>query len=278
MKTKIFKTRPVKTEFRKKLNFNQGKIHGFSMEAYQQSSLLVVGCGGIGSNTALGPVRKGIKEISLLDGDDVSLNNLTRQLFHKKDIGKNKAICLAKHLSKQGFFLTYITAFPYYFYEALELGYDFTGRNAIFCGVDNNSARVDVSEFGLENNIPVIFAAVSLDGNELYCAIQEPEKACFGCIFPQFVNDHSNKCNIPGIIDVLQIVAGFMNFALDTIICNRYREWNLIEIALSGVIQPRYQMIEKNKNCELCGESKVSESKKHFLKEKNNGTVQKFMG
>lgn len=255
MKPKIFRTKPIKKKHRDKLNFSQEKVHGFNLDDYQKSKVLMVGAGGIGSNLGIGIVRKGIGILDILDGDDVEMQNLTRQLFHKNDLGKNKAICVAKHLSKQGFFETTINGIPYFFEEALELDYGLTGYDAFFCGIDNTPGRISMSKFALLHKIPVIFGAVSRDGNQLYCALQDPEKACFGCIFPKSVNDQTYPCNLPGIIDVLQIVAGYMNFALDTILCNRYREWNLIEIALSGVIQPRYQMIEKKNNCEICGDS-----------------------
>ena len=98
--------------------------------------------------------------------------------------------------------------------------------NAIICGVDNNPTRISVAEYCLARDIPLIVNAVSRDGVQMYCAIQEPDKACFGCIMPQAMNNNVYPCNLPGIIDVIQVVSGVTVYALDTILMNRNREWN----------------------------------------------------
>jgi hypothetical protein len=125
----------------------------------------------------------------------------------------------------------------------------------IFCGVDNNSTRVFCADYGLRHEIPVIFTGVGNDGLGAYCFVQEskPNVACFGCAKPHALNDRTFPCNLPGIIDVLQIAAGFAAFAADTLICGRYREWNYVSLFLPGGPAPSQTLIERNPNCPLCG-------------------------
>jgi len=134
-----------------------------------------------------------------------------------------------------------------------ERGHDFKNYDVIFCGVDNNPTRTNASIFGIEHKIPLIHAAVSRDGNQMYCAVQEPGKACFGCILPHSVNDDTYPCNLPGIIDVVQLVSGFVVFALDTILSGRYREWNLRSISLDGSLPDSSINVPRKQNCDLCG-------------------------
>ncbi|HJL81454.1 MAG TPA: ThiF family adenylyltransferase, partial [Gammaproteobacteria bacterium] len=57
-----------------------------------QSSILIVGIGGLGTITALYLANSGVGNIILNDFDSVDLSNLPRQiLFNKEDINKNKA-------------------------------------------------------------------------------------------------------------------------------------------------------------------------------------------
>jgi molybdopterin/thiamine biosynthesis adenylyltransferase len=252
MKAKIAWTKPVKSNEWERLNFNQRKVSGFSLAAFQNAKVLSIGAGAIGTNVLLGLVRKGIGALDIFDDDSVELNNLTRQLFSLRDIGKNKAECLAKFLSKQGFFRTRIRGFPYRYQEALEFGYDFSSYDAVICGVDNNPTRTSVAKYCLEKKIPLVMGAISRDGIQMYCAVQEPEKACFGCIRPNEINDDSYPCNLPGIIDINLVVAGFMVYALDTILMNRHREWNLKMVFLDGSVPETSKIILRNADCQLC--------------------------
>ncbi len=68
----------------------------------QKSNIAIVGAGGLGCPVALYLAAAGIKNITLIDADTVSLDNLNRQiLFGMDDIGKNKAIHAAQKLNSQ---------------------------------------------------------------------------------------------------------------------------------------------------------------------------------
>lgn len=259
MKPMTYKTNPFDPEQWKKLNYSQGKIEGFDLDKYQDSHVLLVGAGAIGSLTGLSLIRKGLGYLDIYDHDFVEEKNLTRQLFSKIDIRKNKAHCLANMLSKQGFFKSTITGYPFRFQEAIENGY-LKKPEVIICGVDNNPTRVGVTKYCLKNNIPLIMSAVSRNANIMYCAVQEPGKACFGCIMPHSLNDDSYPCNQPGIIDVIQVVSGFTVYALDTILMGRHCEWNIKMISLDGSFPDSSVIINKKANCPLCGKENSCET------------------
>jgi molybdopterin/thiamine biosynthesis adenylyltransferase len=250
-RVRSFRTWPVRalTE----LNMSQAPIEGFDLGAYQAAHVVMVGAGGIGSQVATALVRKGIGHLTLLDDDRVELKNLTRQLYCKHDVGKYKAVRLARHLTRDGLFPTRIDAHPRRFQELIERGDRFDQTSILICGVDNNPTRRAVAAFALARDIPVIHAAVSRDGNHLYVMVQKAAEACWGCAFPNYVNDNTYPCNLPGIIDVLQVVAGFVVFTVDTLICGRPRDWNVRQIYLDGSAPDRARIIERRPDCELCG-------------------------
>ncbi len=78
-------------------------LNGFGVEnqqKLQQSRLVIVGCGGLGSVAAVYLAASGVGNIRLIDFDVVDVSNLHRQVFYKtEDIGRSKAEILAKHIN-----------------------------------------------------------------------------------------------------------------------------------------------------------------------------------
>jgi len=236
------------------LNYSQSKIDGFDLETYQSLNILVIGAGGIGSHVGLGLVRKGAGNITFLEHDVVELRNCSRQLFSKKDIGKLKVYSLADNLLPHGLFPTTIHAVPLRLQEVQEHGMDFSKYDVIIVCVDNDIARVTAAKIGLKYNIPVVLGALSGDGNELALWIQEskPNAPCFACLQPDAFNNKSYSCDMGGIIDVLQIVSGFIVYCVDTVVSDRSRDWNYRHITLNGIMPDTKQTVKQRKDCPLC--------------------------
>lgn len=254
----VFRTAPIADLVA--LNESQGKVPGFDLKAQQSAHWLIIGAGGLGTHVGLGLVRKGPKQITICDEDHVQAKNLTRQLFGAGDVRKNKAACAARRLSKEGFFPTTITAHPCWFQQMIEDGLLPKSLTAILCCVDNQRTRVATSIYGIAHGIPVVHCGVSHDGDELYCFVQESkaDTPCFCCAFPEaFTDDSVSPCGLPGIIDVLQVVAGVVVFAADTLISKRHRSWNKAGMTLSGTRSPVQRKIARNPHCPLCGEKEA---------------------
>ena len=71
-------------------------------EKLQKASVLIVGCGGLGSAIAVYLATSGLGKIHLIDFDSVAISNLHRQVFFElDDIGKPKAETLANFIKKR---------------------------------------------------------------------------------------------------------------------------------------------------------------------------------
>ncbi|MFN3691757.1 MAG: sulfur carrier protein ThiS adenylyltransferase ThiF [Fervidobacterium sp.] len=70
------------------------------LKKLEKARVIIIGCGGLGSNIASILVRSGIKYITLVDYDTVDLSNLNRQNYNIEDLGKMKTDALKENLIK----------------------------------------------------------------------------------------------------------------------------------------------------------------------------------
>ena len=69
------------------------------IQKLNDSTVLICGCGGVGSFCAEALARSGVGKLILVDHDTIDISNLNRQLMtDKENIGQKKALVLKKHL------------------------------------------------------------------------------------------------------------------------------------------------------------------------------------
>jgi molybdopterin/thiamine biosynthesis adenylyltransferase len=229
----------------------QRKIPGFDQGIFSQSSVLCIGAGGIVSQIAPTLARKGIGRIILLDDDIVEASNLNRQRFYEADIGKNKAVALAANLQRECIATTEILGWPMRFEEAIAREIDLSCDVAV-CGVDNNPARVAASRHFRFKGTPVIFTAVSRDGDHGYVFVQERHGPCIACMFPDMINDDRYPCpGTPAIADILQAVGALAVYAVDTLLMKRPRAWNYRRISLADPMLDGGSLVLNRSGCRM---------------------------
>ena len=229
----------------------QEKIAGFDQAVFSKSSVLCIGAGGIISQIAPTLVRKGIGRITLLDADIVEISNLNRQRFYIKDIGRNKALALAENLLPECTAETNIRGIPIRLEDAIAEEIDLT-CDAVICGVDNNPARVAACRYFWMNKTPVIFAAVSRDGDHGYTFVQAKNGPCIACMFPDIINDDRYPCpGTPAIADILQAVGSLVVYGVDTLLMNRPRSWNYRRISLADGTMDGTSWVSVRRGCKM---------------------------
>jgi molybdopterin/thiamine biosynthesis adenylyltransferase len=229
----------------------QRKIPGFDQGIFSQSSVLCIGAGGIVSQIAPTLVRKGIGHIVLLDDDVVEASNLNRQRFYETDIGTNKAVALAANLQRECIAATEICGWPMRLEEAVAREIDPSCDVAV-CGVDNNPARVAASRYFRTKGIPVVFTAVSRDGDHGYIFVQDRIGPCVACLFPDMINDDCYPCpGTPAIADILQAVGALAVYAIDTLLMKRSRTWNYRRLSLSDQALDSGSLVLNRPSCPM---------------------------
>jgi len=93
----------ILTESQKKRYSRQILSPSIGAEGQEKLSkirVLQIGAGGLGSPLALYLVAAGIKELTILDNDTLSISNLQRQILYKESqIGREKVIAAKESLS-----------------------------------------------------------------------------------------------------------------------------------------------------------------------------------
>lgn len=232
----------------------QAKVPGFNQDQVSQAGVFSIGAGGLLGQQGRGLVRKGYGRFGCADDDVFTPTNYPRQLCYRKDLYKNKAIAIIQNLAQECLSDTEFWAYPIR-YPEVSKHLDWDKFNVFLCNVDNNITRVRLSLECLAKGKPVIFSAVSSDAGSGYVFVQEskPGTPCFGCAFPHRVDDRTQPCpGTPACIDILAVVGGSVLYAVDSVITNRPRFWNLRVVRLDGSLEDTAIRVAKNPNCPLC--------------------------
>ena len=93
--------KPTKNQlFKRQITLSE--IAEIGQEKLQNASVLVVGCGGLGSPIAVQLAASGIGKIHLVDFDTIDVTNLHRQVFYSlDDVGKSKSKVLSAFIKKR---------------------------------------------------------------------------------------------------------------------------------------------------------------------------------
>ena len=233
----------------------QERIAGFEQDKAAAAGILSVGAGGLAAEQLPGFARKGYGRLAIVDMDFVTPSNLPRQHFYRPDLFNGKAAALAKNLERECLLETDLLGINIPYQDAITQ-LDLSKFALGVCNVDNNETRVDFSRDMFKAGKPAIFCGVSADANSGYVFVQEsiPGKPCFGCAFPQKINDKRHPCpNTPACKDILKVVGGFVMYAVDSIVMQRPRNWNLQLFYLDGTLPNTTRMAEHRGDCPLCG-------------------------
>ena len=63
-----------------------------NQEKLASLSVTIIGCGAVGSFTALSLAKMGIRQLTLIDHDEVDIHNLPNQFFREEDLDRKKVV------------------------------------------------------------------------------------------------------------------------------------------------------------------------------------------
>ncbi|MBN7812755.1 HesA/MoeB/ThiF family protein [Algoriphagus sp. H41] len=186
-------------------------LPGFGADAQrklQDAKVLLIGAGGLGCPILLYLAAMGVGKIGLMDGDEVSLSNLNRQvLYGEKDLGKPKVEAAASYFRSKYSDLE-IEEIPEYITveNALEILPDY---DLVIDGSDNFPTRYLVNDACVLLGKPLVFGAVYLNEGQVSVFNLEENACNYRDVYPQMpAASEIPNCAETGVLGVLPGIIG----------------------------------------------------------------------
>lgn len=155
-------------------------------EALKQSSILILGAGGLGCASSQYLATAGIGKLTLIDDDKVELSNLQRQvLHHDADIGKLKVESAAQALKELNPELEIVTVAKRLNDEALlSLVQD---HDLVLDASDNVDTRNQLNRLCYQTKTPLVSGAtIRMEGQVSVFTYQDESEPCYQCLSALF--------------------------------------------------------------------------------------------
>jgi len=176
-----------------------------------KSSMVIIGCGALGSNIATLLVRAGVGKIRIIDRDFIEYHNLQRQvLFSEDDIRAQlpKAIAAERYLRKVNSSVEIQGIVADANYTNIEKFCEST--DVILDGLDNLETRFLINDVSLKLKIPWVYGGAIASGG-MTMTIIPGEPPCFRCAYPGSLNGwdtNAPTCETAGIVGTAAAVIG----------------------------------------------------------------------
>lgn len=185
-------------------------LHDFDIagqERLQQSCVLVVGLGGLGCPAALYLAAAGVGELVLVDGDEVELSNLQRQIAHTgADIGTNKARSAAAAIAA----LNPDVKLDVIEQPLIESAMPELLRRVdlVLDATDNYPVRFALNRACIAAAVPLVSAAAVRSEGQLTVFDPAHGGPCYRCLYTEGDTDTALSCSESGVLAPLVGVIG----------------------------------------------------------------------
>lgn len=225
----------------------------------KDSSVLIVGAGGLGCPAALYLTCAGVGHIGIVDYDDVEINNLHRQLLYTEtSVGTAKVIAAAESLNRLN---SYVKITPYKIQLDSKNALDIIRNyDIVIDATDNVATRYLLNDACVLSDKPLISgSALRFEGH--LTVFNYNNGPCYRCIFPEPPPPETvTNCGDGGVLGAAVGTIGVLQ-ALETlkIILNMPDVISGRLLLLDGM-ETKFHNVRlrpKNANCMICGEHRV---------------------
>ncbi len=220
----------------------------------KNSSVLIIGTGGLGSPVALYLAAAGIGRIGLVDYDTVDSSNLQRQVIHgTSTVGKLKVeSARAKLVDLNPDIQVDVFNEPYTSENALRIAADY---DIILDGTDNFPTRYLTNDVAVFLGKPNVYASIyRFDGQ--VSVFHAKEGPCYRCLFPEPPPPGLvPSCAEGGVLGVLPGTIGTLQATEALKVLLGIGEPLIGKLLLYNALDMSFDFVKlkKNPNCRVCG-------------------------
>ncbi|MFL2640564.1 MAG: molybdopterin-synthase adenylyltransferase MoeB [Dehalococcoidia bacterium] len=219
------------------------------------SSILLVGAGGLGSPLAMYLAAAGVGKIGIVDFDSVDITNLHRQILHgNEDVGRAKVDSAEERLISINPDVK-VEKLPFHMNSenAMEIAKDF---DILVDGTDNFPTRYLINDVGVLSNKPVVHGSIFLFEGQMTTFL--PGQGCYRCLYPAPPPPGMvPSCSEAGVLGVLPGIVGSIMAAeaikvilgLGNTLVNRLLMFDAEDMDFRKV------KLRKDPECPVCGDN-----------------------
>jgi len=238
--------------YSKQIMLPQIDIEG--QQKINDSTILIIGMGGLGSPTALYLAATGVGHIVIADFDQVELSNLQRQIIHStSDIGDDKVNSAKAKLLELNPNIT-VTVVNEIMHSD-NLSSLVKDVDIVLDGTDNFESRFEINKACVECHKPLISAAViRFEGQISVFKGYEVDQPCYQCLYSE-QGDGRESCvengvlaPIAGLVGTIQALQAIkVLLGLGNQLCGELLLIDGLDLSFRKV------KIVKDSECPICG-------------------------
>jgi len=220
----------------------------------RESSMLVIGAGGLGSPAAFYLASAGVARITLVDGDHVDLTNLQRQILHTTArIGSPKAISGMAALAAINDDVEVLPVTSRADEAALM---ELVGSATVVLDCsDNFATRHALNRACVAHRKPLVSgAAIRFDGQVAVFDLRHSASPCYACLFPPG-DGEDELCAVMGVFAPLTGIIGTTQAAEALKLAARIGESLEGRLLMLDALAMRWHAVRVRRDpaCAVCG-------------------------
>jgi len=224
-------------------------------EKLLRSRVLVIGAGGLGSPAALYLASAGVGSLTLVDGDEVDLTNLQRQILHvTASVGRPKAESGRDALAALNPEVR-VTACRERL-EGARLAELVAETDLVLDCSDNFATRHAVNGACVTHRKPLVSgAAVRFDGQISVYDMRRADSPCYGCLFPEDAGAEELRCAVMGVFAPVTGIVGTTQAAEALKVLAGIGEPLVGRLMILDALAMEWRTIRlrKDPGCKICG-------------------------
>jgi len=228
------------------------------------AKVLIVGAGGLGSPIAMYLAAAGVGTIGIVDGDEVSLTNLQRQVIHSTaDIGRPKVDSAEEKIHEINPGVTVVKHELYLSEDnALKIIQDY---DYVIDGTDNFAPKYLINDACVMLHKPFSMGGINRYSGQVMTHV--PGTACYRCLFPE--PPRIEDVETCAMVGVLGSIAGICGTLLATE-CIKYI------VGMNGLLTDAFLTFDaqtmqfqrfdfsRRDNCDVCGSNPTIKELKEY--------------
>ncbi|QIA65237.1 molybdopterin-synthase adenylyltransferase MoeB [Vibrio astriarenae] len=223
-------------------------------EALKQSSVLVLGAGGLGCASSQYLATAGVGKMTLIDDDVVELSNLQRQvLHHDRDVGRAKVDSASEALRELNPHIEVNTIKGRLNDQELEAYV--SSHTLVLDASDNVETRNQLNRLCFQHKIPLVSgAAIRMEGQISVFTYQDESQPCYQCLSALF-GDTTLSCVEAGVMAPVVGIVGAVQ-AMEAIkVIAQYGQPKQGKILILDALSMSWREMKlmKMPQCPVCG-------------------------